>query len=166
MRSSRYAIALGILLCSSMLCLPAHADDEADVRAVMAKMGDAWKAHDMQAWTSYMTDDVEWVNIVGMWWHGRAEVFQAHDAFFKTIFKDRAFGPPGTSDLRRIAPDAFVLTTVAVAGAYTTPSGEARPAARNILTQTFVKRDGKWLMAAGQNTVINEAAVSAGAEKK
>ena len=124
----------------------------------MAKMDAAWAKHDMTVWTSYMTDDVEWVNIVGMWWRGKDEVFRAHDIFHKTIFQGRTFDPPETVALRRVSPDAYVVNVVLMTGAFKSPSGVVRPAARNILTEMFVKKDGRWLLCAGQNTVIDEAA--------
>ncbi len=132
--------------------------DEAAVRAVMHDMREAWVKHDMKTWTSYMTEDVQWVNIVGMWWHGKDEVFRAHDAYHRTIFKNRSFPPPDTIILRHVAPDTVIANIEGMTGAFTSPSGVYRPAARNILTEVFVKHDGHWLLTAGQNTVVDEAA--------
>lgn len=153
-------LALAVLFalpCAAQTAQPEDPDAVA-IRDVMAKMGVAWANHDMKTWTSYMTDDVEWVNIVGMWWRGKDEVFLAHDAFHKTIFQGRKMGAPETVALRRVAPDAFVVNIVVMTGAFTSPSGVYRPAARNILTEVFVKKEGRWLLCAGQNTVIDEAA--------
>lgn len=124
----------------------------------MKDMRDAWGKHDMKTWTSYMTDDVQWVNIVGMWWHGKDEVFRAHDAYHRTIFKDRSFPPPDSVVLRHVGPDTIVANIEGMTGAFTGPSGTPHPAARNILTEVFVKQNGRWLLTAGQNTVVDEAA--------
>ena len=40
--------------------------DEVQIRAVLKGMDDAWNRHNMEAFVSYMADDVEWVNVVGM----------------------------------------------------------------------------------------------------
>ena len=42
--------------------------DAVEIRAALKGMEEAWNRHDMKAFVSYMTDDVEWVNVVGMWW--------------------------------------------------------------------------------------------------
>ena len=152
------AFAIGALLVPAALVAQTPDPDEAAVRDVMHSMGVAWRQHDMKTWTSYMTDDVQWVNIVGMWWRGKDEVFRAHDAYHRTIFKDRSFPPPDTVILRHVAPDTVIANIEGMTGAFTSPSGVYRPAARNVLTEVFVKRDGHWLLTAGQNTVVDEAA--------
>ncbi len=58
---------------------PIAAKDAAEIRAALNGIQAAWNHHDMTAFVSYMTDDVEWVNIVGMCWRGKAQVFLAHD---------------------------------------------------------------------------------------
>ncbi len=152
-------LALALALSSAQHIAAQTPDpDEAAVRAVMDHMREAWGKHDMRTWTSYMTDDVQWVNIVGMWWRGKDEVFRAHDAFHRTIFKDRSFPPPDTVVLRHVAPDTVIANIEGMTGAFTSPDGHFRPAARNVLTEVFVKRDGRWLLTAGQNTVVDEAA--------
>ena len=156
----RALLLLALLVAGTAVQTPGQAPDpdEAAVRAVMSDMREAWLRHDMKAWTSYMTDDVQWVNIVGMWWHGKDEVFRAHDTYHRTIFKDRSFPPPDTVVLRHVAPDTVIANIEGMTGAFTSPSGVYRPAARNILTEVFVKHDGQWLLTAGQNTVVDEAA--------
>ena len=103
--------------------------------------------HDMTAFVSYMTDDVEWVNVVGMWWKGKAQVFKAHDRLHKTMFKDRILHDAQTVELRAVAPGVVIATSVIPADGYTDSRGTVFPADRNVLTEVFVHRDGKWLVA-------------------
>ena len=42
--------------------------------------------------------------------------------------------------------------------ANTTPDGQVMPPDRNVLTEVFVQRDGRWLVTQGHNTTINEMA--------
>jgi uncharacterized protein (TIGR02246 family) len=98
------------------------------------------------------------VNVVGMWWKGKAQVFKAHDTLHKTMFKDRLLHDPQVEELRQIAPDVVIATSVIPADGYTTSGGTVEPAGRDVLTEVFVKRDGKWLVASGHNTTIVEAA--------
>jgi uncharacterized protein (TIGR02246 family) len=132
--------------------------DAAEIRAALNGMQAAWNAHDMKAFVSYMTDDVEWVNVVGMWWRGKGQVFKAHDTMHRGMFKDRSLHDPQTTELRGVAPGVVIVTQVIPADAYTTPDGHVAPANRNVLTEVFVHRDGRWLVAEGHNTVIVEEA--------
>jgi len=94
-----------------------------------------------------------------MWWKGKDQVYRAHEAFHQTIFKNRQLHDPETMALRSVAPDAVIVTEVIPADAYTTPDGRPQPANRNVLTEVFVRRDGKWMLVEGHNTVIVEASV-------
>jgi uncharacterized protein (TIGR02246 family) len=132
--------------------------DSVEIHTALEGMQAAWNHHDMKLFVSYMTDDVEWVNVVGMWWRGKAQVYKAHDALHKTMFKDRELHAPQSTAMRRIAPGVVVVTSVVPADAYKTPDGQVTPANRNVLTEIFVHRNGRWLVAEGHNTVIVEEA--------
>jgi uncharacterized protein (TIGR02246 family) len=133
--------------------------DAAEIRAELQGMQDAWNRHDMKAFVSCMSDDVEWVNVVGMWWKGKDQVYRAHEAFHQTIFKNRQLHDPETMAMRLVAPDAVIVTEVIPADAYTTTDGRPQAANRNVLTEVFVRREGKWVLVEGHNTVIVEAAL-------
>jgi uncharacterized protein (TIGR02246 family) len=130
----------------------------AEIRAALQGIDDAWNRHDMKSFVSYMTDDVEWVNVVGMWWKGKGQVYQAHEAFHKTIFKNRQLHQPEAVALRQIAPGVVLVTIVQSADGFTTPSGTVEPPGRTILTEVWVHQDNRWLLAEGHNTTIVEAA--------
>jgi len=132
--------------------------DAAQIRAALKGMESAWNQHDMKAFVSYMTDDVEWVNVVGMWWKGKAQVYQAHEALHQTIFKNRQLHEPEAVELRLLAPGVVLATTIVRADGFTTPTGHVEPPSRNALTEVFVWRDGRWLVAEGHNTTIVEEA--------
>jgi uncharacterized protein (TIGR02246 family) len=136
------------------------ARDAAEIKAALDGTQAAWNHHDMTAFCSYMTDDVEWVNVVGMRWKGKAQVIKAHDSMHKTIFKTRELHDAQLEDLRQIAPGVVIATSVIPADGYTTLRGTTEPADRNVLTEVFVQRGGKWLVISGHNTTINEAALA------
>jgi uncharacterized protein (TIGR02246 family) len=129
-----------------------------EIQAALDGMEAAWNRHDMKTFVDYMTDDVEWVNVVGMWWKGKEQVFKAHDTLHKGMFKDRGVHKPNSVAMRTVAPGVVIVTSVIPADAYTTPGGRVEPANRNVLTETFVQREGRWLVVEGHNTVIVEEA--------
>jgi hypothetical protein len=48
------------------------ADDESAVRALVNEFANTWNRHDMKAMHELDTEDVEWVNVVGNHWRGKA----------------------------------------------------------------------------------------------
>jgi len=166
MRSPKPLIAASILILSTSVAAfalepktpPVPEKDAAEIRAAISGMDKAWNTHNMRAYVSYMTEDVDWVNVVGMWWKGRDQVYKAHEAYHQTIFKDRQLHEPETVSLRSITPDVVIATIIQTADGYTTPSGHVEPAGRAALTEVFVRREGRWLLTEGHNTTIVEAA--------
>lgn len=134
------------------------AKDTADIRAEFDGMVAAWNQHDMHAYVRDMADDVEWVNVVGMRWRGKDEVFRAHEAFHKTVFAKRQIHDPEQVDVRAVAPDAAIVTAIEPTDGYTSPNGREMPPTRDVLTLVYARRNGKWLLVEGHNTTIVEAA--------
>lgn len=136
------------------------AKDAAEIHAALNGIQEAWNHHDMTAFVGYMTDDVEWVNIVGMCWRGKAQVFLAHDRMHKTTFKDRQWHDAETTELRQVAPGVVIVTQTIPMDGFPAPNGTIAPPNRNMLTLVFVHRDGRWLVAEGHNTVIDPQAAA------
>jgi uncharacterized protein (TIGR02246 family) len=139
---------------------PILANDAAEIHAALGGIQSAWNHHDMTAFVSYMTDDVEWVNIVGMCWRGKAQVFLAHGRTHRTTFKDRQWHDAETTELRLVAPGVVIVTQAIPMDGFSSPNGSPTPPNRNMLTLVFVHRDGRWLVAEGHNTVIDPQAAA------
>jgi uncharacterized protein (TIGR02246 family) len=157
-------LSLALLVASHLTSAQqlSSADDKA-IRGVVAQMTKNYTDHHFQDMAAYTTPDVSWVNIVGMWWQGRSQVQQAHQAIFDRIFKGVAF-TPGEPSIRVITPDVAVVNLLCGVGAFYPPDGVNRGTNKmgnnqDILTLVLVKRQGKWLLTAGQNTVIDPQAV-------
>jgi uncharacterized protein (TIGR02246 family) len=163
MRRSGYlaAIIVPMLLLSALKVdaqTPVGSKDASDIRASIDAMQAAWNRHDMNAWVGYMADDVEWVNIVGMVWRGRAQVLLAHDRMHKTTFKNRQWHDAETTDLRQVAPGVVVVTEAVPMDGFTAPDGTATAPSRNMLTLVYVHRAGRWLVVEGHNTIVDPQA--------
>ncbi|RZK46658.1 MAG: SgcJ/EcaC family oxidoreductase [Hymenobacter sp.] len=96
-------LVLALLLGASRAFAQLAPADEAAIRRTVARMTTNFQNHHFADMAAYTTPDVSWVNIVGMWWRGRAQVRQAHQAIFDTSFKGVAF-TPGRATVRGIAP--------------------------------------------------------------
>ena len=144
--------------------------DEKQIQSQVAQMVSDWNTHEFQNMDSYMTDDVEWVNIVGMWWKGRAEVKAAHKGNFGAFFKGVPFTQKSLKT-RFLTKDVAVATLISSVGEFFPPDGidhgnNRMPAGDAILTLVFVKKNGKWLIASGQNTVVDARAANNNPAKK
>lgn len=144
--------------------------DEKQIQSQVAQMVSDWNTHEFQNMDSYMTDDVEWVNIVGMWWKGRAEVKAAHKGNFGAFFKGVPFTQKSLKT-RFLTKDVAVATLISSVGEFFPPDGidhgnNRMPAGDDILTLVFVKKNGKWLIASGQNTVVDARAANNNPAKK
>ena len=73
----------------------AQKDKDAVAKQVDAMISD-WNSHVFKNIKNYATEDVEWINIVGMRWKGQKEVQMAHQNIFDAIFKESAFSKEGT----------------------------------------------------------------------
>lgn len=129
------------------------AEDKKTMEHNIELLHEEWNHHDMAAYTSHMTDDIQWVNVVGDWWKGKAQVFQTLDRYHKTIFRERQLYPAEKLSMRMIAPDVMVTTMINPADAYIGQNGIKQPPTRNVLTLVWVRRDGSWLIAQAQNTI-------------
>lgn len=139
---------------------PIAAEDAAGIHATLDGIQAAWNHHDMKAFVSYMTDDVEWVNVVGMCWRGKAQVFLAHDRMHKTTFKDRQWHDAESTELRQVAPGTVIVTQAVPMDGFPMPDGSPALPNRNMLTLVLVHRSGRWLIAEGHNTVIDPQAAA------
>jgi uncharacterized protein (TIGR02246 family) len=151
-------LALALLLGASHAFAQLSPADEAAIRRTVQRITANYTDHHFADMAAYTTPDVSWVNIVGMWWRGRAQVQQAHQQIFDTIFKGVAF-TPGKPTVRGIAPGVALVNLYCHTGAFYPPDGidhgtNKEGEADDLLTLVLVKKQGKWLLAAGQNTVV------------
>lgn len=146
-----------IIVCSSAKICGQTSKDKELIQNQIEAMIESWNQHDFSNMKNYTTEDVDWVNVVGMWWKGRDEVQFAHDAFHETMFRDVKMDLKN-SKIRFITEDVAVAHIVTHYGEYNTPDGKKMGNTDDIATLVYVKRNGKWLLTAGENVTVNEAA--------
>src|SRR5467141_2042138 len=133
------------------------AEDESAVRALVNEFSNTWNQHDMKAMHELDTEDVEWINVVGHYWRGRATVYKGHVAIHKSMSATTSTSVESAT-IRSIAP----TVAIAVATMHFVPAPAPRypwlAAAKTRASFTMVKRDGIWKIAHFQNTVIDPKA--------
>ncbi len=115
---------------------------------------EAWMKRDANMLSSLFTEDAEFVNVVGLWWHNRKDIEKAHAYGFEKIFPD--------SDLvLRETTAKHLSKNIAVVHARMrlknqTPKAEVRtPSVRqNIFSFVVQKQEGSWICVSAHNTDI------------
>lgn len=151
-----------LLLLTVFFCFSQN--DEKEIQMQVSQMVSDWNTHEFKNMDSYTMEDVEWVNIVGMWWKGRTEVKSAHQGIFDAMFKGVPFTQKSLKT-RFLTKDVAIATLISHVGEFFPPDGidhgnNKMPASDDILTLVFVKKNNKWLLASGQNTVVDARAAN------
>jgi uncharacterized protein (TIGR02246 family) len=128
-----------------------RAADEAEIRAVVTRQGDAWSRHDAAAYAALFTEDCNVVNVLGWWWKGRAELQTKLTAAFAFVFRESQLTMTDV-EVHFLAPDVAVAHAHwTMTGAKNPASGASQPSA-GIQTLVLTRNAGHWLIADFQNT--------------
>lgn len=122
-----------------------RAADEDAIRALLDRQAAAWAAGDPDAYADVFTADADYVTFLGSHYKGRDAIAASYVWLFKRVLKGSRL-EFGISPLRFLAPDVVLIHTQ-----YAVMKGTRR---RNqgINTSIAVRTDGRWLLAASQNT--------------
>jgi uncharacterized protein (TIGR02246 family) len=129
-------------------------EDEQAIRKVIAGTAVALNAHDMKAFAILFREDAEWINIVGMHWHGRDAVLAAHTAFLDTVFKDNRM-KVNAIETRSLGNGYATAVATVTHGTFTTPDGRIVPEAQNRVTHVLVKGSDGWKIVHGHNVQVD-----------
>jgi uncharacterized protein (TIGR02246 family) len=129
-------------------------DDESAVRGLVNEFANTWNRHDMKAMHELDTEDVEWINVAGHHWRGKATVYKGHDAIHKGLMANTNMSVE-TALIRPIAPTVAVAVATMHFGPSLDPRWPLLPASKTRGSFIMVKRDGVWKIVHFQNTVID-----------
>jgi uncharacterized protein (TIGR02246 family) len=130
----------------------------ANVRAVLEAWEAAWNAADMNAMWALATDDIHWVNVVGMHWRGRQDVQKAHQTYFDLMFKDRSCRLDEIESIEPLPGGAFIAVVRWSMGGYLRLTGAMRPPGKDRMSLVLVPRGEGLAIAHGANVPIDEEA--------
>ena len=154
----KYTFALlGFILFSLSTQAQTKNADVAAIEKQVDAMVNSWNKHDYSDMKTYATEDCSWVNIVGMVWQDRKEVEYAHQFYHTNMFKHTTMTKKGVS-VRILNTSTALVHFKSYVSEFTTPSGQKMPGSDDIALLVFVKQNGKWLLTAGENVVIDPEA--------
>lgn len=146
-----------------MSATPARASDvSAEDRAAVIAWAEtcqaAWAEADAERMYRTAADDLEWINIVGMHWRGKAAVVEAHRIFLTTMFRGVANTFQGIETLRPLGRNAVIAVVRWSVGEFTTPTGHVVPAADDRMTLVFRRSPQGLVLVHGANIQIDAVA--------
>lgn len=167
-------LGLGALatLMSTKVPLPAQsssalsAADDASIRSVVSALASSWGHHDMDAMHAIDAEDVEWVNVTGNHWRGKANVRRGHTNLFRTFENEKVNLKVDKVLVRLIAPSvAIAVTTMRFSGdnekasrMYTALGSVMLEEKKTRGSFVLVKRRKSWKIVQFQNTLIDPLA--------
>jgi uncharacterized protein (TIGR02246 family) len=123
------------------------------IRQLVQNYEDAWNRHDAKALASNYRTDATWVNWFGAYYSGRQDIENHYRTTHDTYFK------PSHYYTRKIEDIGYLHRDVAIAHVRTGLTDDARYPAevfefRRMIVLT--KKDGVWLIQAGQNAKLEK----------
>ena len=129
--------------------------DEQAIQRLAAEFERAWNAHEMNRLGDIVTEDVDFVNVIGLHWKGRQRALEAHVFIHQGLFKDSVWANERVT-VQFIRPDVALARVewntrgdyVVDAKGNLTPG----PPRRGMFLWVVVKDGGEWRIRAVQNT--------------
>ena len=130
------------------------ADVKSQIANVIATLSDSWNRHDMATYAAQFTEDADFINVLGMHWHGRPEIEARHADVHRSIFRNSTLRVLDYS-LRPLNP-GIVLAHIQweMTGHDSPPGAHFVEVRHGVITGVFVEQAGRWLIVAFQNTDI------------
>ena len=130
-----------------------QADDESAIRDIQARWDDAWNRNDVTALSSLVAEDVRFVNVAGRVLTGRGEFEALQSRTHAMQFKESVRSVTGT-DIKFLTSDIAVAHVRWGMRGDKDADGTPRQPRHGVMMQVLMKRDGKWVVVAAQNTNV------------
>ncbi len=129
-------------------------DGKSQIEKVLTALTESWNRHDMAAFGALFAEDADFVNVLGMHWHGRPEIEARHADVHRTIFRHSKLRTLEHS-LRPLGP-GVVLAHVRweMTGHESLPGIPFAEVRQGMITGVLVEQEGRWRIAAFHNTDI------------
>lgn len=132
------AVGSAGLLAPTLAGADTHADATA-VRGLLDEHVAAWMAGDAARMFAVATDDIHWVNVVGMHWRGKSDVERAHHVYFTTIFRGVSMALEEVESIVAIGAETLAVVARFAIGGYTTPGGFKNPASKDRMSLILLR---------------------------
>lgn len=136
----------------------AQVPDEIAIRRLLTEQTKAWNQHDAQAWVRDFSQDVDFVNIIGMYFDGQDATKSRHATLFNGIFKNTHLDVK-IWKVRLLGSEAAIVETVQTLRGYDALPPGIQPTEPGVLRTrmkyVLQKQSGRWKIISAQNTAIH-----------
>jgi len=113
-----------------------------------------WNNRDVDELVSIFVEDAEFVNVVGLWWHNKAQIRKAHDYGLRVIFKDSVIKIQKTKVKYLTEEVAVVHVKMMLRNKFTGPEVKIPKIRQNVLSFVVQKLEEEWKCISAHNTDI------------
>jgi len=159
-RAPYLPIAIALIFTLTLARPKGSSADEKAIKDIAVRWQDAWNRHDVKALSTLVAEDVDFVNVAGIWLKNRKEFEEAHTRVHQMQMKDSVLTNRETQ-IRFVRPDIAVVHVEWGMKGDKDPDGTPRQSRQGILTWVVEKQNGKWLIIAAHNTNLSVRAQQA-----
>lgn len=118
------------------------------------KWVEAWNNRDAVAIANLFTEEAEFVNVVGLWWHDRKAIWKAHDYGLRVIF-DNSDIQIRKVTVKKVTDDVAVVHARMKLTGQTAIDENADPGERKNVFSFVMKKETKgWVCVSAHNTDV------------
>jgi uncharacterized protein (TIGR02246 family) len=125
-----------------------ESQDVKQLEATFAALSAAWKNGDGEAFVEWCTDDVDFINLLGIYTKGSRAVAALHEKIFRGPYRDSSV----TFTIERLRPITKDAVIAIVPSRIDAPSGPVQGIVLSIATVLLVRDSGVWKVANFHNT--------------
>ena len=118
-----------------------------------------WNRHDMDSMGTMLRNDVDFVNVAGLWIKGKEATVRDHKQKHQGIVFKNSIWLTDSVAIRYVKPDLAILHIGWGVKGDNDSDGTPRAPRHGIFTWFVQKENGVWLLLAGHNVNIREPAV-------
>ncbi len=124
-----------------------------DPEDIVHAFADAWNRGNAGALAALFTEDADFVNVVGLWWHNRADIERAHAYGLGTFFKGSTLSA-GRISVREAGTGVAVVHVRWRLSGQRDQDGSPLDDRRTVMVFVAEQRGAGWVVVAAQNTDI------------
>ena len=119
--------------------------DAAALAAMPTTFERCWNDHNMDSMGTMLTDDVDFINVAGTWFKGKAATVADHKDSHSMMFRNSVFAIDSLA-IKYVRPDLAILHIGWGITGDLDPDGKPRTPRHGIFTWVAVKQKGRWLL--------------------
>jgi|GEM_PF-2461575 len=136
-----------------------HASDLDALKSLPVKWEKYWNNHNIDSLGTMLKEDVDFVNLAGIWVKGKAATVKLLGQAHQTTFKSSIWTTDSTG-IKYVKPDLAILHIGWGISGDVDPDGSSRKPRHGIFTWVAIKEKGQWQLLTIDNVSIRETPFS------